>query len=100
MQEDPTIAAAKMAAAAAAMGSIARLAMALQGGSRGWRLLAEAMVGAALGVIAAGVAVWWDPALREAGWPLLIVAAFAGLAGAMGTKALEIAAAIIERKAR
>jgi hypothetical protein len=100
MQDDPTVAAARMAAAAAAMGSLARIAMALQGGSRGWRLLTEALVGAALGVIAAGVAVWWDPALRDAGWPLLIVSGFAGLSGALGTKALEILAAIIERKVR
>ena len=100
MSDDPTIAAARMAAAAAVMGSVARLAMALQGGSRGWRLLVEGLVGGALGVIAAGVAVWWDPALRDAGWPLLIVAGFAGLAGALGTKALEIAAAIIERRVR
>ena len=100
MSDDPTIAAARMAAAAAVMGSVARLAMALQGGSRGWRLLVEGLVGGALGVIAAGVAVWWDPALRDAGWPLLIVSGFAGLAGALGTKALEIAAAIIERRAR
>jgi hypothetical protein len=100
MSDDPTVAAARMAAAAAVMGSVARLAMALQGGSRGWRLLVEGLVGGALGVIAAGVAVWWDPALRDAGWPLLIVAGFAGLAGALGTKALEIAAAIIERRVR
>ena len=53
-----------------------------------------------LGVIAAGVAVWWDATLRDAGWPLLMVAAFAGLAGAMGTRALEIMAAVVERKAR
>jgi hypothetical protein len=100
MQDDPAVAAAKMAAAAATMGAVARIAMALQGGSRGWKLLAEGMVGAALGVIAAGVAVWWDPALRDAGWPLLMVSAFAGLAGAMGTRALEILAGIVERKVR
>lgn len=100
MNEDPTMAAAKMAAAAASMGAMARIAMAIQGGSRGWKLAAEGFVGAMLGIIAAGVAVWWDAALRDAGWPLLMVSALAGLAGAMGTRALEIMADLVERKAR
>lgn len=98
MAEDPSIAAAKMAAAAAGAGSLARIALALHGGARGMRLAIEGFVGAMLGVIASGFALWWDPTLRDAGWPLLMVAAFAGLAGALGTRALDILEAAIRKK--
>lgn len=90
MSEDPSVAAAKMAAAAAAMGGAARVALALNGGTRGLRLAIEGFTGAMLGVIASGVALWFDHGLRDAGWPLLIVAAFAGLTGALGTRALDL----------
>lgn len=82
--------AAKMAAAASVMGAGARIALALHGGTRGLRLAIEGFVGAMLGVIASGVALWLDTGLRDAGWPLLIVAAFAGLTGALGTRALDL----------
>jgi hypothetical protein len=98
MQEDPSIAAAKMAAAAALMGGAARMALALNGGTRGVRLVIEGFVGAMLGVIASGVALWFDPALRDAGWPLLIVSAFAGLIGALGTRALDLLEAWVRKK--
>lgn len=98
MQEDPAVSAAKMAAAAAAMGSAARVALALNGGTRGLRLAIEGFVGAMLGIIASGVALWLDPGLRDAGWPLLIVAAFAGLTGALGTRALDLMEAWMRAK--
>jgi hypothetical protein len=98
MSDDPAISAAKMAAAAAAAGGLARIALALHGGARGLRLAIEGFVGAMLGVIACGVALYVDPALRDAGWPLLVVAGFAGLAGALGTRALDILEAAIKKK--
>ena len=89
----------KMAAAAAGAGAAARLAMALHGGVRGApRLAIESFVGGTLGVMAAGAALYWDPALRDAGWPLLAVAGFAGLAGALGTRVLDLAEAAIRKR--
>jgi hypothetical protein len=98
VSEDPTVSVAKMAAAAAGAGALARIALALHGGTRGLRLAIEGFVGAMLGVIACGVALWWDPTLRDAGWPLLMVSGFAGLAGALGTRALDILEAAIKKK--
>jgi hypothetical protein len=89
----------KMAAAAAGAGAAARLALALHGGMRGWpRLAIESFVGGMLGVIACGAALYWDPALRDAGWPLLVVSGFAGLAGALGTRVLDLAEAAIRKR--
>ncbi|MBW6400754.1 hypothetical protein KPL78_23035 [Roseomonas sp. HJA6] len=98
MAEEPTMAVAKMAAAAAAAGGSARIAIAMHGGSRGWRLAIEGFVGATLGVMAAGIAVWVDPSLRDAGWPLLIVAGAAGIAGALGTRALDLLEAALRKR--
>lgn len=98
MTEDPTISAAKMAVTAAAFGSAARVALALHGGMRGVRLAIEGFVGAMLGVMAAGAALWWDPSLRDAGWPLLMVASAAGLAGALGTRILDLLKAAAKKR--
>lgn len=98
MAEDPSLTAAKMAAAAGAMGGAARIALALHGGTRGVRLAVEGFVGAMLGIIASGIALWWDADLRDAGWPILMVAAFAGLAGALGTRALDLVEIYIRKK--
>ncbi len=98
MAEEPTIAVAKLAATAAAAGGSARIAIALRGGSHGWRLAIEGFVGATLGVMAAGISVWFDPSLREAGWPLLIVAGAAGIAGALGTRALDLLEAGLRKR--
>lgn len=100
MSEDPSLTAAKMAASAATIGGLARVALALHGGTRGLRLAIEAFVGAMLGVIACAIAVWWDPSLRDAGWPLLMVSGFAGLAGALGTRVLDLLVAAIEKKVK
>ena len=51
-----------------------------------------------LGVMACGGALYFDPGLRDAGWPLLVVAGFAGLAGALGTRALDIAEAAVRKR--
>lgn len=89
-----------MAGVAAVVGAAARVLILLHGGVRRWQLLLiEAGVGALLGVMAAGAAVWWDPALRDMGWPLLIVASAAGCAGAMGTRLLDIVIAAAEKRA-
>lgn len=96
--EDPTVAAVKMAAAAAGVGALARISLALHGGARGLRLVIEGMVGAALGVMAAGIALWIDPDLRADGWPLLIVSGVAGIAGALGTRALDLLEAALRKR--
>ena len=98
MSDDPTLGAAKLAAAAATTGAMARVALALHGGTRGLRLAIEGFVGGMLGVVAAGIAIYLDPTLRDAGWPLLIVASAAGLAGALGTRVLDILEAAIRRR--
>jgi hypothetical protein len=98
MSEESTLAAAKFAAAAAAMGALGRVALALHGGARGLRLATEGLVGAMLGIVAAGIALYFDVSLREQGWPLLIVSSVAGLAGAMGTRALDLLEAAIRRR--
>lgn len=98
MADEPTIAAAKMALTASVFGGAARVALALHGGTRGLRLAIEGFVGAMLGVIAAGASLWWDPSLRDAGWPLLMVASAAGLAGALGTRALDLVEAAIRER--
>ena len=82
--------AARMAAIAGGMGGAARVLVALQGGSRGIALALDFSLGGILGIVAAGAAVWWDASLREMGWPVLIVAAAAGCAGAIGTRLLDI----------
>lgn len=89
-----------MAGAAAVVGAAARVLILLHGGVRRWHLLLiEAGVGALLGVMAAGAAVWWDPALRDMGWPLLIVSSVAGCAGAIGTRLLDVVIAAAEKRA-
>ena len=98
MTEDPTLSVVKMGLTAATFGSAARVALALHGGARGVRLCVEGFVGSMLGVIAAGAALWWDPSLRDAGWPLLMVASVAGLAGALGTRGLDLAEAALRKR--
>jgi hypothetical protein len=97
--EDP-LAVTKMAAVAAGIGVFARVMLALHGGVRHLGLLLiEAGVGATLGVVAAGAAVYWDPTLRDAGWPLLMVGGVAGFAGAIGTRLLDVVVAALQRRA-
>ena len=92
-------AATTMAALAASAGAIARVLILLHGGVREWVVLAiGAAVGGLLGVMAAGAAVWFDPTLRDVGWPLLIVASAAGCAGAVGTRLLDIAVEAIKQR--
>jgi hypothetical protein len=91
--------AARMAGVAALAGGAARVLVALHGGARrGQVLLLETGLGAMLGIMAAGAAVWWDPSLRDVGWPLLIVASAAGCTGAIGTRLMDIVVAAVERK--
>lgn len=100
MANDDLQGAAQMAAIAAASGAAARVALALHGGVRRASLLAiEAFVGGCLGVMAAAAAIYIDPQLRNAGWALLVVGGGAGFAGALGTRLLDIVAAIAQRRA-
>ena len=88
-----------MAGVAALAGGAARVLVALHGGARrGQVLLLDTGLGAMLGIMAAGAAVWWDPSLRDVGWPLLIVASAAGCTGAIGTRLMDIVVAAVERK--
>ncbi len=99
MPSDDLTEAARMAAVAGGMGGAARVLVALQGGGKKWPLLAlDFALGAVLGIVAAGAAVWWDPSLREMGYPVLIVAAAAGAAGAIGTRLLDLVVEIVKRK--
>ena len=91
--------AARMAAIAGGMGGAARVLVAMQGGGRRLPLLAlDFGLGGMLGIVAAGMAVWWDPSLREMGYPVLIVAAAAGAAGAIGTRILDLLVDSVKRK--
>lgn len=87
-----------MAAVAGGMGGIARVLLAIQSGSRGARLVFDALLGGCLGIMAVGGLVYVDPSMRDAGWPLLVAASAAGCAGAMGTRALDIIEAAIRRR--
>lgn len=88
------------ASLAAGSGAVARFVVALHGGSRGWKLAIEAFVGGALGVIAASFALWFDPTLRGAGWPMMITSGCAGLAGALGTRCLDMLTEWLLRKGK
>jgi hypothetical protein len=48
--------------------------------------------------MAAGVAVYWDPTLRDTGWPLLIVGGAAGFAGALGNRLIDLVAQLAQRR--
>lgn len=85
---------------AASFGAAVRFLIALRNGSRGWKLTIEAFIGAALGVIAASFAIWFDPSLRLEGWPLMITSGCAGLAGALGTRGLDMLTEWLLRKGK
>ena len=98
MPGDDLMEAAKMAGVAGSVGGLARVLVALQGGSRGWQVLLDFALGGLLGVMAAGGVVYMDPAMRDLGWPVLIVAGAAGCAGAVGTRLLDIVVAAAQRR--
>lgn len=100
MPSDAISTVAQTAAVAAVAGAGARVAIAAHGGARGWRLGLEAFVGAALGVIAAAGAVWFDPALKADSWAIFITSGCAGLAGAMGTRGLDLITEWLSRKGK
>ncbi len=80
-----------MAALAAAGGGVGRILMALHGGERKpLALLIEAGLGCLLGIVTASGVVYFDSGLQAPGWPYLIVGGFAGCAGAIGTRMLDI----------
>lgn len=80
-----------MAALAAAGGGIGRILMALHGGERKpLALVIEAGLGSLLGIVTASGVVYFDADLQAPGWPYLIVGGFAGCAGAIGTRMLDI----------
>ena len=53
---------------------------------------------AVLGVAAAALVVWWDAGLRDGSWGWLIVSGAAGMAGALGTRLLDMATRAIEAR--
>ncbi len=89
-----------VAATVAAMaGGFTRVFLALSGGARPWQLRCfDFGLGATLGLITAGAAVYVDPGLREAGWSLLVLFAVAGMGGAMGTRLIDMVTAYAEKK--
>lgn len=92
--------AARLAAISAASGGMARIALAMHGGQRGWLVLAiEGMLGATLGVMAAAGAVYFDASLWDGGRPLLVISGTAGCAGALGTRLLDAVMARLEMMA-
>jgi homoserine acetyltransferase len=98
--QDDLHAVARLAAVAAGVGAAARVALALHGGMRRLGLLAiEAAVGGCLGVMAAGTFAYCHPDMWDAQMSTLIVAGAAGMAGAIGTRVLDIAVLALQRKA-
>ncbi|CAB4579323.1 MAG: hypothetical protein F2563_04110 [Actinobacteria bacterium] len=92
--------AARLAAVAAGMGAIARVALALHGGVRRAGLLViECVVGASLGVMAAGAIAYWEPEVLSADRAFLVMAGAAGVAGAIGTRLLDLLTAWMQRRA-
>ena len=90
---------ARLAAVASGVGAAARVALALHGGMRQVGLLAiEAAVGASLGVMAAGTVAYWHPDMWDAQAATLIVAGASGMAGAVGTRILDIAVMALQRR--
>lgn len=92
--------AAQLAAIAASVGAGARVMLALHSGVRRIGLLAiEGGVGACLGIIVAGGIAYWHPEMWHAEQSVLVVAGGAGMAGAIGTRLLDIIVAFAQRKA-
>ena len=91
---------AKVAAVAASAGAVVRLLIAAKDGMRGLRLALEGGIGAALGVIAAAALLYVDPTLRDNAWRIFSLAGFCGLAGAMGTRGLDMLTSYLERRLR
>lgn len=88
-----------MAALAAAGGGAGRILMALHGGERSaLALLIEAGLGALLGIMTASAFVYLDVGLQSAGWPYLVVGGFAGCAGAIGTRMLDIVTDALKKR--
>lgn len=98
MPDEPTLSAIRMATVAASAGGAARVAMAVYGGRHGRWLMVEAFVGAMLGVTAAGVAGWFDPQLLEEGRRLFVIGGIGGAAGALGTRALDLLMAALQKR--
>ena len=100
MPGDDLMAAAKMAGVAGLFGGAARVMVELHSGVRQWQALAIAgVLGLLLGIMGAGFLVWWDPDLRDIGWPVLIVGSFGGCIGAIGTRILDIIVAVMRKRA-
>lgn len=96
---DDLSAAAKLAGVAAAIGAGSRVALALHGGvRRAGLLMIEASVGAALGIMAAGAIAYWEPDALSANRAFLVVAGAAGMAGAIGTRLLDLLTAALQRR--
>lgn len=86
-------------AAAVGVGGTGRVLLALYGGERRPRtLVLEAMIGMLIGLIAASVAVWYDPSLRTLGFGLFIVSGVSGAASAIGTRILDMITKALQKR--
>lgn len=90
MPDDSLQTISQAAAVAAGAGAGARVLVAVRDGTRGRLLIVEGLFGGALGTIAAALTVWMSPDLRDVGWSLFILGGVAGLAGALGNRALDL----------
>lgn len=97
MNDEPTVSAIRMAVVAAGAGAATRVAIAMYDGKQG-RLLVEAFVGAMLGMSSAGVAGWVDPDLLNACAKLFVIGGIGGVAGALGTRVLDLMIAALQKR--
>ena len=88
-----------MASLAAAGGGIGRIIMALHGGERKpVALMIEAALGILLGIIVAAALLYVDRDMQGPGWPYMIVGGFAGCAGAMGTRMMDLVTDFLRKR--
>lgn len=93
------IVALKAAVVAAVSGAFVRVALALYSGVRSIVLLViESMVGVALGLMGAAVAIYLDSDFRGEGYGLLMLGGWCGFCGALGTRAIDMATAWLEKR--
>lgn len=91
--------AAQHAVVGAGMGAAARVLIALHGGQRGLLILIiEAGIGAFLGVATAAALSYADPSVRDGHFGLLAIGGASGVAGAVGTRLLDVAVAYLDRR--
>ena len=90
----------QVSATAAAAGGLARVLMAMHAGERRWvALIIDAGIGCLLGIMAAAWAVWFLPQIRQDAWIMLLISGLSGMAGAIGTRILDLAVEAVRKRA-